>query len=90
MVGLKTLLDNSWVKRFLRFVRNRGKTILERMDLGLLDSLLQRQGKRGRPPVYKPEQNFKAIIYGYANGKHRATKIARLMEDVDRKFNIIL
>ena len=80
MAGLKSLLDNRWVKRFLKFLRNRGKEILERVDLGFLDSLFQRQGKQGRQPVYEPEQNL-AIIYWYANGIHHATEMARLMED---------
>jgi len=81
MIGLRSLLENRWVKRFLRFVRNRGKEILERVDLGFLDSLFKRAGRRGRPPVYTPQQNFKAVIYGYANWRHHATEIARLMED---------
>ena len=81
MVGLKALLENRWVKRFLRLVRNRGKEILGRVDLSFLNSLFQRPGKRGRPPIYNPEQNFKAVIYGYANGRHQATEIARLRED---------
>lgn len=81
MVGFKTLLENRWVKSFLRFVRNRGKEILDKVDLSFLDSLFHGPGRRGRPPVYKPEQSFKAVLYGYANGRHQATEMARLMED---------
>jgi transposase len=82
LVGLKTLLENKWVKSFLKFVHNRGKGILERVDLGFLNDLFQKgESERGRPPTYRPEQNFKAVVYGYAQGKYEATEIARLMED---------
>jgi transposase len=82
MVGLRTLLENRWVKRFLKFVHNRGKGILERVDLGFLNGLFQKlKSRRGRPQVYRPKQNFKAVLYGYAHGKYQATEIARLMKD---------
>lgn len=80
MVGLKTLLENKYVKRFLNFVHNRGKGILEMVNLGFLNDLFPRS-RRGRPPTYLPEQNFKAVLYGYAHEKYEATEIARLMED---------
>ena len=79
---MKTLLENKWVKRFLKFVHNRGKGILDKVDLGFLNSLFENlKSMRGRPPVYRSEQNFKAVVYGYAHGKYEATEIARLMKD---------
>lgn len=52
------------------------------MDLGFLNSLFQKlKARRGRPQVYLPEQNFKAVLYGYAYEKYQATEIARLMKD---------
>lgn len=82
MIGLKTLLENKWVRRFLRLVHNRGKDILERVDLSFLGQVFTRlKSKRGRPPRYQAESNFKAIVYGYAQGKLHATEVARLMED---------
>lgn len=80
MVGLRTLLENKYVKSFLKFVHNRGKGILDMMNLGFLNDLFPRS-RRGRPPTYLPEQNFKAVVYGYAHEKYEATEIARLMED---------
>jgi transposase len=80
LVGLKTLLENKYVKRFLNFVHNRGKGILDMVNLGFLNDLFPRS-RRGRPPTYLPEQNFKAVLYGYAHEKYEATEIARLMED---------
>jgi len=79
-VGLKTLLENKYVKSFLKFVHNRGKGILDMVNLGFLDDLFP-GSSRGRPPAYLPEQNFKAVVYGYAHEKYEATEIARLMED---------
>ena len=82
MVGLNALLENKWVKKFLKLVHNRGKGILDKVDLGFLSSLFQKlKSRRGRPPVYMPEQNFKAVLYGYAHEKYQATEIARLMRD---------
>jgi len=80
LVGLRTLLENKYVKSFLKFVHNRGKGILDMMNLGFLNDLFPRS-RRGRPPTYLPEQNFKAVVYGYAHEKYEATEIARLMED---------
>lgn len=82
MVGLKALLENKWVKWFLRLVHNRGKEILERVDLGFLSQVFEGlESKRGRPLKYQTESNFKALVYGYAQGKRCVTEVARLVED---------
>jgi len=80
---LKSLFDNKWVKKLIKFTQNEDK-LLNSVNLDFIDRLVEqdKKTKRGRKREYKLSQIFKLAVDGFRNGRTTATEIARFAQDI--------
>ena len=76
---MKLLLENPIVQELLDILENEGKAVLQHLDLSYIDQLFDqtKTTKRGRPKVYPPSVNLKALLYGLAEGRRTIRAISR-------------
>jgi len=76
---MQLLLDNPIVQELLDILENEGKAVLQHLDLSCIDRLFDqtRSTARGRPRVYPPSANLKALLYGLAEGRRTIRAISR-------------
>jgi hypothetical protein len=75
---MKLLLDDPIVQELLDILENEGKAVLQHLDLSIIDQLFdQTKSTRGRPRVYPPSVNLKALLYGLAEGRRTIRAISR-------------
>lgn len=80
---LKSLFNNKWVKKLIKFTQKEDK-LLNAINLDFIDILFEKQKKtkRGRKKLYKLSKTFKLVIDGFQNGRTAATEIARFAQDI--------
>ena len=80
---LKSLFDNKWVKKLIKFTQKEDK-LLNSVNLNFIDKLVEQDKKtnRGRKREYKLSKIFKLVIDGFRNGRTAATEIARFAQDI--------
>ncbi|MBU0760064.1 MAG: transposase [Nanoarchaeota archaeon] len=80
---LKSLFDNRWVKKLIKFTQKEDK-LLNAVNLNFIDRLVEqdKKTKRGRKREYKLSKIFKLVIDGFRNGRTAATEIARFAQDI--------
>lgn len=80
---LKSLFDNRWVKKLIKFTQNEDK-LLNSLNLGFIDGLVEQDKRTNRGPKrkYKLSTIFKLVIDGFRNGRTAATEIARFAQDI--------
>ena len=80
---LKSLFNNKWVKKLIKFAQREDK-LLNSVNLNFVDKLAEQDKKtnRGRKREYKLSKIFKLVIDGFRNGRTAATEIARFAQDI--------
>lgn len=76
---LELLLQNKIVQDILDILENEGKAVLQYLDLSCIDQVFDqnRSTTRGRPKIYPPITNLKALLYGLAEGRRTIRAISR-------------
>jgi hypothetical protein len=79
---MRLLLQNKIVQELLDILENEGKCVLQHLDLSCIDRLFDqiKTTKRGRPKVYPPSANLKALLYGLAEGRRTIRAISRAIQ----------
>lgn len=76
---MQLLLENPIAQELLDILENEGKAVLQHLDLSYIDQLFDQTKitHRGRPRVYPPSANLKALLYGLAEGRRTIRAISR-------------
>jgi len=76
---LEILLESPIGQELLDILENEGKAVLHHLDLACIDRLFDqtKTTTRGRPRVYPPSANLKALLYGLAEGRRTIRAISR-------------
>lgn len=76
------LLESPIVQEVLDILENEGKAVLKHLDLSYVNQLFiyNKKTKKGRPRIYSPSDNLKALLYGFAEGKDTLRGISRTIQ----------
>jgi hypothetical protein len=79
---LQLLLESPIVQEVLDILENEGKAVLRHLDLSYVDQMFVQNKKtnKGRPRIYPPSDNLKALLYGIAEGKDTLRGISRTIQ----------
>ena len=79
---LRLLLENPIVQELLDILKNEGKAVLQHLDFTNIDQLFEqtKTTQRGRPRIYPPSDDLRALLYGLVEGKNTLRGISRTIK----------